>query len=139
MVNSDDEVRLFAKGTVKAEKLGPFNVLKISDLEAGGSADDTKAVDDDRTSVYVLGDGTLTLASNLDKDRENQEPSLDIYTRAAAPKESASAADGLEGKLVGKWNMEALVSWSQRYWCVAKGVWRGVGGDGEVEKPGVRG
>ena len=29
----------------------------------------------------------------------------------------------------------SLVSWSQRYWCVAKGVWRGVGGDGEVEKP----
>lgn len=110
MMNSDGEVRLFARGSIKAEKLGPFSVLKISNIEAGRSADDAKSVDDVRTSVYVVGEGTLTLASNLDQQRENQQPTLDTYTRTAAPKDSASTPGAVTGQLIGKWKMEATLA-----------------------------
>jgi hypothetical protein len=103
MVNSDKEVRFFAKGDVKAEKLGPFNVLKLTALEAGGSANDTRAIDDDRQTIYVLNEGTLTLASNFDKERENQKPSVEVYKRVegAAAAVTPAPADGV----VGKWKV----------------------------------
>lgn len=84
IAGADGQVRFFAKGVLKAEKLAPFNVVRLSDLEAGGSADDTQPVNDDRVSIYVLEDDKLTIASNFDKVREDQKPALDVYTRAAA-------------------------------------------------------
>jgi hypothetical protein len=99
LMRADDEVRFFAKGAIRAESLGPFNVIKITDVQAGRSESDTEAVNDERTSVYVLGDDILTLASNFDKERENQKPTLDIYKRIAAAKDSAA------DKLAGKWKL----------------------------------
>jgi len=109
MLSNGGDLRFFARGSVQTEKLGPFNVLKISNIEAGASADEAKSVDDVRSSVYLIDEGTLTLASNLDKPRENQPPTLDIYTRTAAPKASASASGSVSGQLVGKWKMEATL------------------------------
>jgi len=100
LANQDNEVRLFAKGTIKLEQLGPFRVIKLTDIQAGRSASDTQAVDDERTTIYVMGEDTLTLASNLDKARENQKPAVDTYKRTARAK-TAGGAD----KLNGKWKM----------------------------------
>lgn len=94
ILNADKEVRLFATGKVKAETVGPFNVLKLTQIEAGRSADETQAVDDDRSNVYVLSGDTLTLASNFDKERENQAPRVDVYQRVATPKASSSPDSG---------------------------------------------
>lgn len=105
VLGADDQVRLFAQGTAQAEALGPFRVLKISDIRAGRSADETEAVNDDRMSVYVLGEGTLTLASNFDKERENQKPMADTYRLVEAPKETAAAAGDAAAKLAGKWKL----------------------------------
>lgn len=81
MLDSGGDVRLYAEGDLKAEKLGPFSVLKFTNIKAGRSADDSlQSVDDDRTSIYQLSGDTLTLASNLDKDRD-RGPSLDKYTK----------------------------------------------------------
>ena len=106
MANGDGEVRLFAKGILKVEKLGAFNVMALSDIQAGKSAEDTSPVDDDRSSPFLIEDDTLTLVSNLDKLRENQKAALDVYTRVAGSKESASASGGAVGKLVGDWKVE---------------------------------
>ena len=106
IANGDGEVRIFAKGIVKVEKVGAFNVMAVSDIQSGKSAEDTNAVDDDRSSPYLIEDETLTLASNLDKSRENQKASLDVYTRVAGSKESASTSGGDAGKLVGDWKLE---------------------------------
>ena len=106
IANGDGEVRIFAKGIVKVEKVGPFNVMAVSDIQAGKSAEDTNAIDDDRSSPFVIEDETLTLASNLDKAREKQKPSLDVYTRVAGSKESASTSGGDAGKVVGDWKLE---------------------------------
>jgi hypothetical protein len=100
LFNADKELRFVAKGSVKAEMLGPFSVLKITDIQAGRSADETEPVNDDRTTVYLLSGQTLTLASNFDKERENQRPSADRYERVEAAKEAAPT-----GKLPGKWKV----------------------------------
>ena len=39
MADADGDLRLFAKGHVKVAKVGPFNVLAVSDMQAGKSAD----------------------------------------------------------------------------------------------------
>jgi hypothetical protein len=101
--NADKEVRLFARGDVKAESVGGFSVLRITGVEAGRSATEIQRVDDDRSTIYVLRGDTLTLASNFDKERENETPRLETYERVAVAKESSPPAD--VGKLAGKWKM----------------------------------
>ncbi len=98
----DDQLRFYAKGTIKAEKAGAFDVLTISDLKGGRSAEDLESVDDNRSLVYALRDGKLILASNLDKERDNEKPSLDAYVRV----EPAKPAAGDETKLLGTWKAE---------------------------------
>lgn len=83
VIGADDQLRLFAAGQVKLEKLGPFSILKVIDIKAGQSESDTDAIDDDRTIVYQLKEDTLTLASNLDKERDDQPPALDVYRKAS--------------------------------------------------------
>ncbi len=104
LLGEDDQVRFTAKGAIKAEKAGPFDILVISDMEGGRSADDLKPVDDTRTLVYTLRDEKLITASNFDKDRNSEKPSVEYYSRVEAAKESASA--GEETKLLGTWKAE---------------------------------
>jgi hypothetical protein len=105
LLSSDKEVRFYATGDVKTEMAGPFNVLRITGIEAGGSASEARPVDDDRSSVYSLRGDTLTLASNFDKDRgENQKPTMEAYQRMEGPAAAATTA-GSASKLAGKWKM----------------------------------
>ncbi|KAB2665103.1 MAG: hypothetical protein DVB31_09495 [Verrucomicrobia bacterium] len=83
IVGANDEVALYAEGTVKVETSGPFNVVKFTDIKAGASESDTQSIGDDRASIYMLGEGTWTVASNMDKERRNYKPSLDLYTKSA--------------------------------------------------------
>jgi hypothetical protein len=83
IIRGDNEVAIYAEGKLKLEKSGPFNVVKFTDIKAGASELDTAAIDDDHVSIYVLGDNTWTVAANFDKDRDEQKPSLDAYTKAA--------------------------------------------------------
>ena len=98
----DNELRFVAKGNVKAEMHGPFHVMKITQIEAGGSASDLQPVNDDRSSVYFLKDGELTLASNFDKERENEKPRVEVYQRVET---KAASTPGDAAKLLGKWKM----------------------------------
>ena len=82
ILRGDNEIAIYAEGKLKLEKSGPFNVVKFTDIKAGASESDIQAIDDDRVSIYVLGDNTWTVAANFDKDRDGQKPSLDSYTKA---------------------------------------------------------
>jgi len=97
MAGADGDTRFFAKGTAVVQKLGPFQMLKVTSIQAGRSEDAAEAVDDELTSVFVLEGDTLTLASNFDKARANRPPRADTYSRAKAD----TAA-----KLAGKWKMD---------------------------------
>jgi len=98
MAGTDGELRFFAKGAVAVQKLGPFHTLKISGIQAGRSEDAAEAVDDERTSVFVLDGDTLTLASNFDRTRANQPPRAEAYSRVDAA-----------AKLAGTWKMEVRI------------------------------
>jgi hypothetical protein len=54
IAGSDGELRFFAKGAAAVEKLGPFQSLKITSIQAGRSEESTEAVDDERTSVFLV-------------------------------------------------------------------------------------
>src|SRR5713226_4552662 len=82
----DDQLRFYAKGAIKADRAGTFDILTISDLKGGRSAEDLESVDGNRALVYALREGKLILASNLDKERENEKPSLDSYVRVEPAK-----------------------------------------------------
>jgi hypothetical protein len=113
MLNADKEVQLFARGDVKVESVSGFSVLRITGIEAGRSSTDTKAADDDRSTIFVLRGDTLTLASNFDKERESEKPRLETYERVAGAQESASTpADA--SKLAGKWKLTAKLGDDER-------------------------
>jgi hypothetical protein len=102
LAGADGELRLFAKGAVTVQKLGPFQTLKITGLQAGRSEDSAESVDDERTSVFVLDGDTLTLASNFDKARSGQPPRADTYSRG-------KAAENPAAKLAGTWKMDVHI------------------------------
>jgi hypothetical protein len=113
ILNADKEVRLYATGNVKAEMQGPFRVLKITDIDGGRSATETQPVNDDRSTVYWLSGDTLTLASNFDKERDNQGPRVEVYQRVESPKAAAPVpADA--GKLAGKWKVTMKLGEDER-------------------------
>jgi hypothetical protein len=106
LLGADDQLRIFAKGNVRVEKLGPFSVLRITELQAGRSAEEAQAIEDDLSTIYVQREDTLTLASNFDKERERQKPEAVAYVRAAAP-----AGDS---RLPGTWKLELSLGDSTR-------------------------
>jgi len=103
LFNADKELRFIAKGDVKAEMQGPFQVMKITNIEAGRSASELERVNDERLNVYALRDDTLTLASNFDKERENEKPRVEVFQRVQTKAAAATLSDA--AKLAGKWKM----------------------------------
>jgi hypothetical protein len=81
VVSKEGDTILFAKGKAKVEKLGPFNVVKLTDIQGGGTEADVLPIDDDRTIAYMTGAGTLTVALNFDRKRDNDEPECSTFTK----------------------------------------------------------
>jgi uncharacterized protein (TIGR03067 family) len=79
ILTGDDSVVLHAEGDFKLEKLGPFSAARFFHIRAGGSASNLEDADDVYMSVYVLDGDNWSVASNFDKPRDGQNPSLDIY------------------------------------------------------------
>jgi hypothetical protein len=107
LLDEDKQPRIHATGQVTTESAGPLNILKVTDIRGGESPDNLDPVNDDHTSVFVLDGETLTLASNFDKERDNQVPRVDVYRLMERPKADAGA--GLAAKLAGRWKMKISV------------------------------
>jgi hypothetical protein len=84
ILSADDTVVLYAEGDLKLEKLGPFSSVRFLHIRGGSSASNLDDVDDVYVSVYSLDGDTWTMAANLDKQRDGQKPSLDLYRRVKA-------------------------------------------------------
>jgi hypothetical protein len=82
VLDASRAVRLYATAKLKTEKIGTFNVLKVTEIQAGDSEADMSPVDDDRSPIYQLRDGKLILVSNLEKERDDM-PRLDIYEKVS--------------------------------------------------------
>jgi hypothetical protein len=78
---SDAALVLHGEGDFKLEKPGPFNCAHFSNIRAGRSASEMREVEEEYVTIYTLDGDTWTTASNFDKQRERQKPSLDIYQR----------------------------------------------------------
>jgi hypothetical protein len=80
----DDSVAVHAEGDFKLEKLGPFNAARFYNIRGGRSASDLEDVDDVYVSVYTLDGDSWIVASNFDKQRDGQNPSMDVYRHVKA-------------------------------------------------------
>jgi uncharacterized protein (TIGR03067 family) len=84
VLSADDTVLLYAEGDFKVEKLGPFNAARFSHIRGGSSASSLDDVDDVYVSIYTLDGDGWTVASNFDKQRDGQNPSVDVYRHVKA-------------------------------------------------------
>jgi hypothetical protein len=82
IVSADDAVIFVATGEVELKKQGPFNTARFYGIKAGRSDTELEAVEEERNSVYLLDGGQFYLASNFDKAREREKPSVDAYSKA---------------------------------------------------------
>src|SRR5687768_7512966 len=82
IMNADDAVTFVATGEVELKKQGPFNTARFFSIKAGRSDTELEAVEEERNSVYLLDGGQFYLASNFDKAREREKPSVDAYSKA---------------------------------------------------------
>jgi uncharacterized protein (TIGR03067 family) len=78
---ADATLVLHGEGDFKLEKPGTFNCARFSNIRAGRSVADLREVDDEYVLIYTLDGDTWTTASNFDKERDRQKPTLDIYQR----------------------------------------------------------
>jgi len=90
MLGAEDRLILHAEGDVKLDKLGPFNAVHFVNIRAGAAASDLQDVNDDHVSIYRLEGDTCIMAANMDKDRDQQKPSLDVYHRVKTTAEPAT-------------------------------------------------
>ncbi len=91
ILTADGSVVLYAEGDLKLEKMGPFNTARFYHIRGGSSASNLDDVDDVYVSVYSLDGDTWTLATNLDKQRDGQRPSLDLYRQVKPSSPSKNA------------------------------------------------
>jgi hypothetical protein len=82
IVNSEDAIVFVATGEVELKKQGAFNTARFFGIKAGRSDTELEPVDEERNSVYLLDGGQFFLASNFDKAREREKPSVDAYSKA---------------------------------------------------------
>ena len=88
-LDAEGQPVLYAEGDLKLDKVGPFNAARFVNVRGGSSADSLQDVDDEFVSIYRLDGDTLHMASFFDKEREQMQPSVDVYQRV---KEAAAAS-----------------------------------------------
>jgi hypothetical protein len=96
---ADSDVRFVAAGDVEVKKTGGFNVMRLHKMKYGSSESDLDPVDDERNIVFFLHEGQLYVASNFDRDRDNEKPNVDAYSKSAEPAKSA-------GQIAGTWKLD---------------------------------
>ena len=79
--DANGDIQMFVKGNIKVETQGEFKTLLLRDMEGGQSENDLQSIDDPRSFVYITGWKTLTLASNFDRQRDNEEAELTVYRK----------------------------------------------------------
>ena len=82
ILNSEDAIVFVATGEVELKKQGSFNTARFFGIKAGRTDTELEPVDEERNSVYLLDGGQFYLASNFDKAREREKPSVDAYSKA---------------------------------------------------------
>lgn len=77
------ETVLAATGNVKIEKIGRFNVMKLTEIKGGYSESELEPTNDDRHIIFAKGWKSLKIALNFDQERDGEEIEIDSYTQAS--------------------------------------------------------
>lgn len=85
IADAGGSVVFMATADVKPQKAGAFHTFTISNIKAGRDNDSLEETDGERAYIYMLGDQTLTIVSNIDQERE-RPPVLDVYKKVSASK-----------------------------------------------------
>jgi uncharacterized protein (TIGR03067 family) len=92
ITDKDGDTMIYAEGKPKLEKVGPFNAISFTAIQAGQSATQLDPIDDTYTSIYKLDGDTWLLVMNFDKERGEQfKPALDVMRKVTTPKKEADA------------------------------------------------
>ena len=81
VVSKAGDTLQFAKGRALVDKLGPFSIIKLTEIAGGDSADTLNPTGDDRTLIYMKGYDTLIVAANFDASRDGEETGADTWTK----------------------------------------------------------
>ena len=73
---------LVARGEARVERLGPFKIMRLTNIQGGYSDGSLEPVNDDRVIVYTKGWNTLTIALNFDAYRDGEEAKADVYKKS---------------------------------------------------------
>jgi len=88
----------FAAGDAEVKKAGAFDTVRFHVAKFGPSESDLRDADDDRNTVFSIQNGKLYIANNLDRERENENPIIDVYSK------TADAGKG-GNEIVGTWKL----------------------------------
>ena len=80
-LDASGDVKFYGVAKLKADKVGVFNVLKVTEIKGGESESDMSLIED-HTTIYQLRSGKMVLASNFEKERE-EAPALDVYEKVS--------------------------------------------------------
>lgn len=78
---SEDGNGFVAEGDVEVKNTGAFQTIHIHTTKYGDTETNMEDADDERDFVFSVQDGKLYIATNLDLERENEKPALDVYSR----------------------------------------------------------
>ena len=81
-VEADGNTLFVAEGEAEVKKQGAFNTLRLFNIKAGRTEADLDPVEEERNTIFILNEGRLHLASNFDRVRDNEKPSVDAYSKA---------------------------------------------------------
>lgn len=88
-----------AKGDAEFKKAGVFDTVRFHVTKFGPSESELGDSDTERHMVFSIQDGKLHIANNLDRQREYENPIIDVYSKAA------EAAKG-SSELIGNWKLD---------------------------------
>jgi hypothetical protein len=95
----DGSMRFAAAGAVQVTKAGVYNSMRLHNMKFGETEADLNDLDDERHLVFLLQDGLLYVANALDRQRDDEKPSLDVYSKVADAAKSPAS-------VVGNWKLD---------------------------------
>lgn len=81
LVGGDGNTYLVAEGMMEVKEAEGLKILKMTGIKGGASESDLTETGDDRIQLYTFRDGKLHLAGNFEKERPNEKPSLEVYSK----------------------------------------------------------
>ena len=92
-----------AEGDAEFKKAGVFDMLRFHVTKFGPSETELGDADDERNVVLSIQNGKLYIANNLDQQRENENPIIDVYSKTADAAKSGN-------EIVGTWKLDLQVA-----------------------------